>query len=201
MKICEIFEGIQGEGYLVGMPMLFIRLSGCNLNCEYCDSKYHNSDGKEIGTKNLMCIILQSDKQYVCWTGGEPTLQIHDISEVIKATIAKHHTLETNGTQRGFDTSVFHHITISPKDESTAKYWQLRIDNAIEENITVKVVTDLQTTNRGLLKYADYLMPLTTFNKQEDEQIKRRVWDYCIKHNFKYSPRLHIDLWGRKRCK
>jgi len=200
MKICEVFEAIQGEGGLTGMPMLFIRLSGCNLNCEYCDSKYHDLDGKETKIGELIERINQSNKQYICWTGGEPTLQICDISEVIKATVNKYHVLETNGTQQGFDASLFYHITISPKDENTAKYWQLRKDNS-EDNITIKVVTDLQRINMDLLNYADYLMPLTTFNNQEDEQIKRRVWNYCIKHNFIYSPRLHIDIWGNKRCK
>lgn len=200
MKICEIFEGIQGEGNLIGVPILFIRLSGCNLNCEYCDSKYHNSDKKEISIKELIKRINQSNKGYVCWTGGEPTLQIHDVSEVIKATIDKYHTLETNGVQRGYDSSLFRYVTISPKNIATAKYWRHRADNT-SEDIIVKVVTDLQKININLLEYADYLMPLTTFNKQQDEQIKRHVWDYCIKHNFLYSPRLHIDLWGNERCK
>lgn len=199
MKICEIFESIQGEGVLTGVPMLFIRLSSCNLDCVYCDSKYHK-EGKEITTKNLIERINNINKEYISWTGGEPTLQISDISEVIKATVNKYHVLETNGTQQGFDASLFYHITISPKDENIAKYWQLRKDNS-EDNITIKVVTDLQRINMDLLNYADYLMPLTTFNKQEDEQIKRRVWNYCIGHNFIYSPRLHIDIWGDKRCK
>lgn len=194
MKICEVFESIQGEGPLIGVPMLFICLSGCNRNCAYCDSKYH-TEGYECTTQEITNTIRNSNMSYVCWTGGEPTLQIRGINEVVAATNTKHHTLETNGTIRDYDVSLFKSVTVAPKDEVAAKYWHAT------KNASLKVVTDLETVNCALLKYADYLMPLTTFDTVKDEEIKKRVWQYCTEHNFKYSPRLHIDLWGNKRCK
>lgn len=204
MKISEIFESIQGEGKFVGTPMLFIRMSGCNLDCEYCDSKYSRSVGKEVSVTALVALIDQSNPTHVCWTGGEPTLQMSDINDVIKATKGKYHTLETNGTQIGFDTSLFTHITVSPKYRRDAKYWKYGM-----VDVSIKVVTDLKKVNIELLEYADYLMPLTTFDenvmenkiyrKEKDNRIKRRVWNYCIEHNIKYSPRLQVDLWGNER--
>ena len=204
MKICEIFEGIQGEGPLVGTPMLFIRMSGCNLNCGYCDSKYHKTVNYDISVKELRERIKQSNKEYICWTGGEPTLQIRDIRNVIMYVGGKYHSLETNGTQREFNPSLFNSISVSPKDIDSASYWASKYSN-----VSVKVVTDLEKVNMGLIKYADYLMPLSTnisstwdpFREAEDQRIKQRVWGYCTKHNIKYSPRLQVDLWGGQRCK
>lgn len=196
MKICEIFEGIQGEGALVGTPTLFIRMSGCNLNCEYCDSKYHQANNFGMSVEELVERIKLSNKDYICWTGGEPTLQIDDIRDVIIRLGKRHHSLETNGTRRVFNPFLFDHITVSPKDRYSAQYWKGKYSH-----ILIKVVTDMKKVNIDLLKYADYLMPLTTFREVEDKKIKQRVWNYCIAHNRKYSPRLQVDLWGRQRCR
>lgn len=196
MKICEIFEGIQGEGALVGIPMLFIRMSGCNLNCEYCDSKYHGSNNFEMSVKELVKRIKQSDMGYICWTGGEPTLQIRDIREVIVHTGKRRHSLETNGTRRVFNPFLFDSITVSPKDKYSAQYWKGKYTY-----VSIKVVTDLKEVNIDLIQYADYLMPLSTFREAEDKKIKQRVWTYCMVHNIKYSPRLQVDLWNGQRCR
>ena len=206
MEICEIFESIQGEGELMGVPMLFIRMSGCNLDCSYCDQKRNRCIRKEVSVTALVALIDQSTLTHVCWTGGEPTLQMSNISDVIKATKGKFHTLETNGTQIGFDTSLFTHITVSPKYRRDAKYWKYGM-----ADVSIKVVTDLKEVNINLLEYADYLMPLTTFDenvwgdntyrKEKDNRIKRRVWNYCIEHDIKYSSRLQIDVWGNQRGK
>ena len=196
MKICEIFESIQGEGDLVGTPTLFIRMSGCNLNCDYCDSKYHQGIKFDRSVEELVECIKLSNKDYICWTGGEPTLQIRDISEVIIHTSNKHYSLETNGTQRVFNPFLFDSITVSPKDKYSAQYWSGKY-----KHVSVKVVTDLEGVNLDLLRYADYLMPLTTFREKEDKKIKQRVWNYCILHNRKYSPRLQVDLWDGQRCR
>lgn len=196
MKICEIFEGIQGEGDLVGTPMLFIRMSGCNLNCDYCDSKYHQTNSFDMSVTELVERIKLSSKAFVCWTGGEPTLQIRDIRDVIIRLGGKYHSLETNGTQREFNPFLFDSITVSPKDTYSAYYWKGKYSR-----ITIKVVTDLKKVNMDLIEYADYLMPLSTFREEEDKKIKQRVWNYCIEHNIKYSPRLQVDLWRNERCR
>jgi len=201
MKISEIFEGIQGEGVLVGVPTLFIRMSGCNLSCEYCDSKYHKLLWRELNLGELENTIRNSNMDYICWTGGEPTLQIAGISEVIKLLGTKYHTLETNGIQRKFDTSLFDYIVVSPKDVTTARFWREFSFWERQPHIVIKVVTDLKVVNMDLVEYADYLMPLSTFDEEKDKKIKQRVWSYCTNHNIKYSPRLQVDLWGNERCR
>ena len=195
MKIAEIFPSLAGEGVFSGYPTLFIRVSGCNMRCDYCDSKYAWNDGEEISVEKLIEIIQKSDKQYICWSGGEPLLRINDITKVINQTYTKYHTCETNGTIHGFDRSLFKLITVSPKTKEDAKYWYWQSD----KNISIKVVTDLEYVGLDLIEFADYLMPLTTWDEIKDLEIKQIVWWYCVKHNIKYSGRLHVDLFGDRR--
>ena len=195
MKIAEIFPSLAGEGVFSGFPTLFIRVSGCNCRCNYCDSKFAWEGGEEISVEELIKLIQKSNKQYICWSGGEPLLQIQGITKVIKVTNTKYHTIETNGTIKEFDRSLFKLITVSPKTKKDAKYWYSQPD----KNISIKVVTDLRGVGLDLIKFADYLMPLTTWNAKKDLEIKRKVWWYCVKHNIKYSGRLHVDLFGQKR--
>ncbi|RLF54247.1 MAG: 7-carboxy-7-deazaguanine synthase, partial [Thermoplasmata archaeon] len=54
MKVCEIFYSIQGEGELAGYPTIFIRLTGCNLRCRYCDTEYAFYEGKEMGIDDII---------------------------------------------------------------------------------------------------------------------------------------------------
>ena len=121
--------------------------------------------------------------------------QINDITKVIEATNTKYHTIETNGTIKGFDRSIFKLITVSPKTKDDAKYWYRQSD----KNISIKVVSDLSEVGMDLLQFSHYLMPLTTWDAKKDLEIKRKVWWYCEKHNIKYSGRLHVDLFGQKR--
>ena len=195
MKIAEIFSSLAGEGAFSGYPTLFIRVSQCNRRCDYCDSKFAWDDGEEISVEELIKLIQNSDKQYICWSGGEPMLQIQDITKVIKATNTKYHTIETNGTIKEFDRSLFKLITVSPKTKEDAKYWYSQPD----KNISIKVVTDLSEIGCDLIDFSHYLMPLTTWNVKKDLEIKRKVWWYCVKHNLKYSPRIHVDLFGNRR--
>ncbi|HBY63828.1 MAG TPA: radical SAM protein, partial [Solibacterales bacterium] len=103
MKISEVFTSIQGEGILVGTPSLFVRTSGCNLRCVWCDTPYTSwaPEGEEtnlgplihrlrVGTAHIKHLVI---------TGGEPMMQ-HDIAVFTKnvRTIRKHITIETAGT-------------------------------------------------------------------------------------------------------
>lgn len=187
MKINEIFESIQGEGKYAGYPMLFIRTSGCNLNCEWCDTKHE--DGKYMDVFEVATRIRESKLKRVCWTGGEPLLQEDEIKEVIYETPERCHHLETNGT-RPLSTDLFEHISVSPKSVEVAKKIQEH------KRIDVKVVTDLQDVGTDLILYADILMPLTT-NSIEDQMIKAKVWNHCVKIGKRYGPRLHVDLKQR----
>ena len=75
LRVNEIFKSIQGESSYAGIPCVFVRLTGCNLRCSYCDTTYAYDEGAEMSA----CEILKTIKGYgcknVCVTGGEPLLQ------------------------------------------------------------------------------------------------------------------------------
>lgn len=98
MKICEIFSSIQGESSLVGIPMLFIRLSGCNLRCSYCDTTYAYQEGVEMSLSEIIEKVRASPLNYVEITGGEPLLQ-EEVFELINYVVEfKSVVVETNGS-------------------------------------------------------------------------------------------------------
>lgn len=195
INICEIYKTIQGEGRYVGIPALFIRVGKCNLNCWFCDSKYYENY-KSVDCKNIIKKIEESGLNTCVWTGGEPTLyikQIEYIRKKVSSNIAFH--IETNGSLQDIEqlNNIFSYICVSPKREEDAKYWSRYIDKS---NIDIKVVTDIDNVFRHLIKYATMLMPLTLLDSMQTETIKKKVWNYCIKHKIRYCPRLHIDIFG-----
>lgn len=195
MKVCEIFESIQGEGRYTGVPALFIRLSGCTRNCVWCDSKYHK-EGKEMSVDQIIDIINKSKLDVVIWSGGEPMIQKMDIISVIVGSKGVSHNLETNGDLLEEDDILyFDHVCISPKDKKFLSGISWIKDKSYIKVVTVKVVTDL-VVNKDLIPYATMLMPLTVCDDGENIVIRRNVWNYCVEHNIRYSPRLHVEVWG-----
>lgn len=103
MKVNEIFYSIEGEGKRAGMPCVFIRLFGCNLNCSYCDSRYacEGNDYKEMSIEEIMSEVNKYDCPCVTVTGGEPLIH-RGIEELLKALDKNnyHINVETNGTKK-----------------------------------------------------------------------------------------------------
>lgn len=99
MKINEIFYSIQGEGNWTGLPNIFIRTSGCNLRCSYCDTKYAYDTFKEIKIIKIIDEIRKYNCKKVCITGGEPLLQ-KDMIKLVDELIKNNYnvSIETNGS-------------------------------------------------------------------------------------------------------
>ena len=198
IKLCEVFEGIQGEGRYVGKPMLFVRFSGCTRACPWCDTQYH-IEGKEVEINFVEDKIKEYRGGFVCFTGGEPLFQKEVCREIIRDfKCLKEFHLETNGDlleSKDFD--FFDYIVVSPKDVEVAKRaCKFRYDNF---NLDIKVVTDLKTVGLDLLKYATMVMPLTTTNEEKNRKIAQDVWRYCVKNNQNFCSRIHYYIWGKKR--
>lgn len=96
--ISEIFYSIQGEGYWTGTPMLFIRMSGCNLECDFCDTDHHH--GRTLSAEEILQELNKLSPRCcrVCITGGEPLVQ--PIESLVYALAQKDFLvhIETNGT-------------------------------------------------------------------------------------------------------
>jgi organic radical activating enzyme len=112
-KINEVFESIQGEGFWTGQFCLFIRFSGCNLQCSFCDTEHETFDTYKHD--ELLEKIKDSYCLHVILTGGEPTLQINKqfISDIV--LLGKFIHIETNGTLPIPDG--IHWVTVSPKTD------------------------------------------------------------------------------------
>lgn len=100
LRISELFYSIQGESTFAGLPCVFIRLTGCNLRCSYCDAAYtYNEAGKEMSLAEIVGYTDTYPQALVEITGGEPLLQ-HNVTPLMTALIARKRTvlLETNGS-------------------------------------------------------------------------------------------------------
>ena len=85
MKINEIFRSIQGESSYVGKPCIFIRLTGCNLRCKYCDTKYAYDNGKEMSIDEIVenVKVLYKRHDIIEITGGEPLMHIEEVKKLV----------------------------------------------------------------------------------------------------------------------
>jgi len=129
-NVKEIFYSLQGEGLLQGLPFIFIRFSGCNLRCSFCDTKYAWRKGKELTEKEILKEIEKFKCKRVCFTGGEPYLQ--EIENLFKILKEKRYfiSIETNGTI--WKKIKFDWITVSPKIEGK-KYYKYGYDERFKD--------------------------------------------------------------------
>ena len=99
MKINEIFKSIQGETSYAGLPCAFVRVTGCNLRCNYCDTTYAYEEGKEMSLSTILECIARLKTKIVCVTGGEP-LSNNDTPLLLEELLVKNYTVlvETNGS-------------------------------------------------------------------------------------------------------
>jgi 7-carboxy-7-deazaguanine synthase len=99
MKVNELFYSIQGEGIFTGLPTIFLRTTGCNLRCSYCDTTYAYENGTEMTVKEILQAIQKYPCTNLCITGGEPLLQ-SDLQKLLDRLLQKKFMilLETNGS-------------------------------------------------------------------------------------------------------
>ena len=111
MKVNEIFYSLQGEGFYSGSPAVFVRLSGCNLRCPFCDTQHES--GSEMSEDEIVEAVRQYPARHVVVTGGEPALQLTESLVDALHADGRYVAVETNGT-RSLPANV-NWITLSPK--------------------------------------------------------------------------------------
>ena len=105
-KINEIFYSLQGEGYHTGTPAVFVRFSGCNLHCDFCDTRHE--EGTPMTDDDILARVEQYPARMVVLTGGEPALWIDDALVERLHRAGRYVCIETNGTRplpRGIDST------------------------------------------------------------------------------------------------
>ena len=121
MRIAEIYTSLQGEGLLAGTPSVFVRTSGCNLRCAWCDTPFTSwrPEGVERGVADMLAAVAETGLRHAVITGGEPLLH-HDTAVICTALRAAgvHVTIETAGTVATIAPADL--MSISPKLGSSA---------------------------------------------------------------------------------
>lgn len=99
MIINELFKSIQGETSYVGLPCTFIRMTGCNMRCSYCDTTYAYEDGNEMSLAAILGIVAGFNTKIVCVTGGEPLMN-RETPLLVEKLLLENYTVlvETNGS-------------------------------------------------------------------------------------------------------
>jgi 7-carboxy-7-deazaguanine synthase len=222
MKISEIFYSIQGEGTLAGVPSVFVRTSGCNLRCTWCDTPYTSwsPEGSEQSIAEIVNEVESYHARHVVVTGGEP-MMFDDTIELTKA-LNMHVTIETAGTI--YKPVKCDLMSISPKLKNStpvdreggrwaAQHDRLRYQPAVlkrliaEYEYQLKFVVsspgDLAEINSMIEELGASRDRIVLMAEGIDPQTirDRAQWiaEICKREGFRYSPRLHIDLWGDRR--
>ena len=155
-NIYDIFYSIQGEGHHAGMPAIFIRFSGCNLNCSFCDEIARYENGVNLDLKDIYNkLIIYKQCKTLILTGGEPALQIdRDFIDYFKKFNYIIH-IETNGSIKLPDNIDW--ITVSPKSEDCINGDEIKI---------VYTGQNIKIYEKKLFKYF-YLQPVSNNNLNE----------------------------------
>lgn len=103
MRVTEIFFSIQGEGSRAGRPCVFVRFTGCDLRCGYCDTAYAFHGGVDMDRAAILAEVARHPARFVCLTGGEPMLQ-RELPDLARELVARGYevAVETHG-QRPLD--------------------------------------------------------------------------------------------------
>jgi len=221
LRIAEIFHSIQGEGSLLGVPSVFVRSSGCNLRCAWCDTPYTSwhPEGDDWTLERILAAVDAYPARHVVVTGGEPMIA-REIVALTRGLRARglHITMETAGTV--FEPVECDLMSISPKlanstptGEWAARHERLRIQQEVVRRLMtnydyqVKFVIaqpDDMAEVRELLRdfEADAAKVILMAEGIDADVLRERgVWlaEICKREGFRFSPRLHVELWGNRR--
>jgi 7-carboxy-7-deazaguanine synthase len=228
MRVAEIFRSIQGEGFLTGTESVFVRASGCNLRCWFCDTPYASwqPEGDDLSVEEIVARVDRLARRHVVLTGGEPML----FAELIPLCAAlrrrdRHVTIETAGTL--YLPVECDLMSISPKLANSTPpperdpRWRRRHDrsrhapevirrlvaeHAYQLKFVVERIEDCREVEEYLAAFPEIdrsrvmLMPQGTDAATLAEKA-RWLEPYCAEHGLRYCPRRQIEWFGHQRGK
>lgn len=207
MKINEIFYSFQGEGKWAGLPNIFIRTTGCNLRCTFCDTKYAYEDGTEMSINEILNQIGKYNCNYICLTGGEPLIQ-ENILDFIKILLEKKYSIiiETNGSI-SIDNLIDYKSLIISLDikcpssnmNKNCKFKNINLlRNYDQIKFVIKNKEDYMYAKKILKEYKPtcdvFFQPVWGENPK-----KLAEWIINERLNVKLGLQLHKIIWGLKR--
>ena len=224
MKYSELFHTIQGEGMLIGVPSVFFRTSYCNLRCTWCDTPYTswNPENRDITVAESVAAIAQFGCKHVVITGGEPFIQTKELITLCfeLGKQGYHITIETNATV--FANVDAHLISMSPKLRNSNppadnRFYKRHERERIRPEVIRKFLDSYQCQVKFVVDTPNDLAEIQSL--QEDIDIpsetimlmpqgktprilqQKQEWlvELCKENGYRFSPRVHVDIWGEKR--
>ena len=223
MRIAEVFPTIQGEGLLAGVPSLFIRVSGCNLRCRWCDTPYTSwaPEGEEWSIGRLIEWVRGfALYRHVVLTGGEPLLfpEIVPLSKELRQ-VGLHITVETAGTvYQGVECDL---MSISPKLANSTpddpvwsiRHEERRIQPAVLQRLTRQFAHQLKFVVQSTADLPEIQEIQAMCGTPNDRVLlmpegidvatlqERSAWlvELCKEFGYRFTPRLHVLLFGHRR--
>jgi organic radical activating enzyme len=214
LRVSEVFTSVQGEGPTVGTPSVFIRLQGCSIGCTWCDTKYawNPAGGEEMTLDALVATVSASVARNVVVTGGEP-LEHAAFGPLVGALagLGRRIEVETAGTlappavavdQWNVSLKLAHSgvpddVRLRPGPIARFRDLGAWFKFVVAAEADVDEVLAIQAAHR-LRSERIVLMPLG-MERAEQEGRMPAVIEWCRRHGFRFSPRLHILVWGPKR--
>lgn len=229
LRIAEVFTSVQGEGIWVGTPSVFVRVSGCNLRCVWCDTKYASwtPEGPVRSVEQVLQEVLRENVRHVVLTGGEPML-FEGVAELASALRAAGRilTIETAGTI--FRPLASDLMSISPKLSNSSPRGHLS-ESWVQRHESIRL--DLEPLRHlvqhfdcqfkfvvnpdeglGDLDEIEHLLaqvpgadqhPILLMAEGTDSEILQRrqrlLVEPCIDRGWRISPRMHVDLFGNTK--
>jgi 7-carboxy-7-deazaguanine synthase len=225
LKISEIFYSVQGEGTLVGVPSVFVRTSGCNLRCTWCDTPYTSwqPEGEERSIESIVHEVTGHGASHVVITGGEPMIATH-IEELTEELAGRqqHITIETAGT---VDAHVRCDLmSISPKLANStpltrdsgrwaSQHERLRYQPEVLRRLiqlypyqlkfVISEPEDVAQVNAIVSDIGALRGRVVLMAEGVDAAVLaargRWIAEIAKREGFRLTPRLHVDLWGNRR--
>ncbi len=226
MRVAEIYKSVQGEGFLTGVESVFVRTSGCNLRCWYCDTPYASwsPEGEDLAVDEILTRVNELAAQHVVLTGGEPMLfaELIPLAAELRRQ-GRHVTIETAGTL--YLPVECDLMSISPKlsnstpDVQQASHWSTRHERArraptvvrrlvSEHAYQIKFVvdrpSDCQEVEAFLSEHPEVDRSRAMLMPQGIEPaalVRQAEWlePYCREHKLHYCPRKQIEWFGLVR--
>jgi 7-carboxy-7-deazaguanine synthase len=227
MRISELFHSIQGEGKLTGMPSVFVRASGCNLRCTWCDTPYASwhPEGDDWPISRIVDEVARFSCRHVVLTGGEPVI-MPDIAELCDALRARQHHLTIETAATVFKPLPIDLASLSPKLSNSTPHELEGGKFAVvheRQRLNVEAIRQfIETSTDYQLKFVvaqpsdldeiDALLaqlpavePANVLLMPEGttaEALQGRAgWlaELCKSRGFRFCHRLHVELYGNRR--
>lgn len=224
MKYSELFYTIQGEGKFVGVPSVFFRTSYCNLRCIWCDTPYTSwtPEDKEITVAAAVKAIARFGCSHVVITGGEPFVQTKELTRLCQELNRRGHHITVETAATVFAPIAADLISMSPKLRNSNpapdnRFYKRHDRGRICPDVIRQFLNQYECQVKFVVDSPEDLEEIKTLQAEipipteaivlmpqgvtPDELHPKQEWlvDICKEEGYRYSPRVHVDIWGNKR--